>query len=45
MVCKNGEVGRRKSKLGDYIGEVEEYKYLEVTMEGDKMVVSNAWDI
>ena len=37
MVCINGEVGRRRWMVGDCcIGEVEEYKYLGITIEGRK---------
>ena len=35
VVCINGEVGRRRWMVGDCcIGEVEEYKYLGITVEG-----------
>ena len=35
VVCINGEVGRRRWMMGDCcIGEVEEYKYLGITIEG-----------
>ena len=37
VVCINGEVGRRRWMMGDScIGEVEEYKYLGITIEGGK---------
>ena len=37
VVCINGEVGRRRWMMGDCcIGEVEEYKYLGITIEGGK---------
>ena len=37
MVCINGEVGRRRLMMGDCcIGEVEEYNYLGITIEGEK---------
>ena len=33
----NGEVGRRRWMMGDFcLGEVEEYKYLGITIEGGK---------
>ena len=36
-VCINGEVGRRRWMMGDCcIGEVEEYKYLGIMIEGGK---------
>ena len=36
-VCINGEVGRCRWIMGDYcIGEVEEYKYLGIMVEGGK---------
>ena len=42
----NGEVGIRGWMMGDCcIGEVEEYKYLGITIEGDSMVVLRAWEI
>ena len=35
VVCINGEVGRRRWMMKDCcIGEVEEYKYLGITIEG-----------
>ena len=35
VVCIHGEIGRRRWMMGDCcIGEVEEYKYLRVTVEG-----------
>ena len=37
VVCINGEVGRRRWMMGVCcIGEVEEYKYLGITIEGGK---------
>ena len=37
MVCTNDEVGRRIWMMGDCcIGEVEEYKYLVITIERGK---------
>ena len=34
VVCINGKVGRRRWMMGDCcIGEVEEYKYLGITVE------------
>ena len=37
VVCINGEVGRRRLIMGDCcIGEVEEYKYLGITIVGGK---------
>ena len=37
VVCMNWKVGRRRWTMGDcYIGEVESYKYLGVTMEEGK---------
>ena len=34
VVCINGEVGRRRWMMGDCcIGEVEEYKYLGITVD------------
>ena len=37
MVCINSEVGRRRWMMGYCcIGEVEEYKYLGITIEGGK---------
>ena len=37
VVCKNGEVGRRRWMMGDcYIVEVEEFTYLEIMLEGGK---------
>ena len=37
VVCINGVVGRRRWIMGDCcIGEVEEYKYLGITIEGGK---------
>ena len=37
VVCINGEVGRRRLMRGDCcIGEVEEYKYLGIPIEGGK---------
>ena len=37
VVCINGEVGRRRWMMGDScIGEVEEYKYLGITIKGGK---------
>ena len=37
VVCINGEVGRRRWMMGDCcIGEVEEYKYSGITIEGGK---------
>ena len=37
VVCINGEVGRRRWLMGDCcIGEVEECKYLGITVEGGK---------
>ena len=42
MVCINGEVGRRRLIMGDCcIGEVEEYNYLGITIEGGKHGRSN----
>ena len=46
VVCINGEVGRRRSMMGDCcIGEVEEYIYLEITIEGRKHGGLRAWEI
>ena len=37
VVCINGKVGRRRWMMGACcIGEVEEYKYLGITIEGGK---------
>ena len=37
VVCINGEVGSRRWTMGNCcIGEVEEYKYLGITIEGGK---------
>ena len=37
VVCINGEVVRRRWMMGDCcIGEVEEYKYLGITVKGGK---------
>ena len=36
MVCINGEVGRRRWMGDCCLGEVEEYKYLGITVEGGK---------
>ena len=37
VVCIIGEVGKRRWMMGDCcIGEVEEYKYLGITIEGGK---------
>ena len=37
VVCINCEVGKRRRMMGDYcIGEVEEYKYLGITIKGGK---------
>ena len=37
MLCVNGEVGRRGWMMGDCcIGEVEEYKYIGITVAGGK---------
>ena len=37
VVCINGKVGRRRWMMGDCcIGEVEEYTYLGITIEGGK---------
>ena len=37
VVCINGKVGRRRWMMGDCcIGEIEEYKYLGITIEGGK---------
>ena len=37
VVCINGEVGRRRWMMRECcIGEVEEYKYLGITIEGGK---------
>ena len=42
VVCINGEVGRRRWMMGDCcIGEVEEYKYSGITIEGGKHGRSN----
>ena len=39
VVCINGKVGRRIWMMGDCcMGEVEEYKYLGITVEGGKHV-------
>ena len=39
VVCINGEVGRRRWMIGECcIGEVEEYKYLGITIERGKHV-------
>ena len=44
MVCIHGEVGKRIWMMEDcYIGEVEEYKYVGVTVEVGQIVVSRAW--
>ena len=46
VVCINGEIGKRRWMVGDCcIGEIEEYKYLGVTVEGGKIVVLRTWDI
>ena len=46
VVCINGEVGRRRWMMGDCcIGEVEEYKYLGITIEGEKHSGVRAWEI
>ena len=37
-MCINGKVGRRRWMMGDCcIGEVEEYKYLGITIEGETL--------
>ena len=44
VVCINGEVRRHRWKMRDcYIGEVEECKYLGVTVKGGQIVVSRVW--
>ena len=46
VVCINCELGRRRWKMGDsYIGEVEEYKYLGMTVKGGKWWFSRAWEM
>ena len=46
VLCIHGEVGRRGWMIGDWcLGEAEEYKYLGVTVEGGKIVVSRAYEI
>ena len=42
VVCINGEVGRRRWMMGSWcVGDVEEYKYLRITIEGGKHGGSN----
>ena len=42
VVCINGKVGRCRWMMGDCcIGEIEEYKYLGITIEGGKHGRSN----
>ena len=46
VVCINGEFGRRRWMMGDCcIGEVEEYKYLGVTIEGGNNGGLRVWEI
>ena len=45
VVCINGTVQNRKWRCGETeIREVEEYQYLGVTVQGDKMAVSKVWE-
>ena len=46
VVYINGEFGRCRWMMGDcFIGEVEEYKYLGVTVAGGKHSGLRAWEI
>ena len=46
VVCINGKVGRRRWMMGDcWIGEVEEYIYLGITIDEESMVFLRTWEI